>query len=98
MDGCALLPLASTETGEPSFHRAADGRDAQLYIIGLALVILVYMHIMYGVPCNCTSGWPLMSGLFMTGKLTFMNNIRFTEEMTSFFLADFKARWVALCA
>jgi hypothetical protein len=31
----------------------------------------------------------------MTGKLTFLNNIRFTEDMTSFFLADFKARWVA---
>ncbi|GLC37881.1 hypothetical protein PLESTM_000659100 [Pleodorina starrii] len=38
-------------------------------------------------------GWPLMSGLFMTGKLTCMNNISLTEDMTSFFLADFKARF-----
>ncbi|GIL55405.1 hypothetical protein Vafri_10963 [Volvox africanus] len=38
-------------------------------------------------------GWPLMSALFMTGKLTMLNNIQITEDMTSFFLADFKARF-----
>ncbi|GIL85176.1 hypothetical protein Vretifemale_13759, partial [Volvox reticuliferus] len=38
-------------------------------------------------------GWPLMSALFMTGKLTMLNNIQITEDMTSFFLADFKAKY-----
>ncbi|KAG2493106.1 hypothetical protein HYH03_008769 [Edaphochlamys debaryana] len=40
-------------------------------------------------------GWPLVSALLVAGKLpTCLINIRFTEDMTEFFLADFKAKYV----
>ncbi|KXZ55163.1 hypothetical protein GPECTOR_3g310 [Gonium pectorale] len=39
-------------------------------------------------------GWPIISALLMTHKLPGMKRIKFTESMTSFFLADFKKDYV----
>lgn len=40
------------------------------------------------------AGWPLASALLVSGKLPCITNIQLTEDMTEFFLADFKERCV----
>ncbi|GFR39712.1 hypothetical protein Agub_g192 [Astrephomene gubernaculifera] len=39
-------------------------------------------------------GWPIVSGLLVTQRLPCITNILLTEEMTDFFLADFKPEYV----
>lgn len=54
--------------------------------LGLALGLGVPSIILIAI------GWPLMSALLVAGKISCLTNIRFTEDMTEMFLADFKAK------